>query len=119
MESVKKLVILIVVIVAGYFIYQNFIASSNDEEYGPDVVESIPADELPEIPDACRAQAENLESAIYGAATHQSSIASKNVAYRKLRSCLNEAGFSDAEIDGTVAQIETKIHGRLKQDGEI
>ena len=118
METIKKLVILIVVIVAGYFIYQNFLISSPDEEDGSDVVESIPADELPAIPDTCRPLVKKLENAIYGAATHESSFASKNAAYREFHACLHKAGFSGAEIDGTVAQIETRVQGWLNQDGK-
>jgi hypothetical protein len=118
METLKKLVIIIVIAVAGYFIYQNYLVSPPDEEEDSGVVESIPADELPAIPEKCQPLAKNLENAIYGQASHRSSFASRNTAYRSFQSCLREAGFSDTEIDGTVAQIETKVKGYLKQDGE-
>ena len=118
MENIKKLVILIVVVVAGYFIYQNFLVSPPDEEEDSEMVEAMSADELPAIPDTCSPLVKKMENAIYGAASHQSSFAGRNAAYREFQSCLEKAGFSDAEIDGTVAQIEARVQGYLKQDGQ-
>jgi hypothetical protein len=60
---------------------------------------------------------ENLENAIYGAASGRVSFAQRNLAYRKFQSCLRDAGFSDHQIKGTVTEIEERVKRYLKQDG--
>jgi hypothetical protein len=122
METVKNIIILIVLVVIGYFVYVNFFASSTDDvgdgnEDSYEAEEVIPADQLPPIPDSCQTKAKNLENAIYGAATHQSSFAQRSNASHVLSQCLSDAGFSEAEIHGTIAQIQQKVNKLLKKDG--
>ncbi len=115
MDALKKLVTLIIVIAAGYFLYHFFVATP-DTEYD-ETEETIPAYALPSIPETCQSNVQELEKAIYGHGSHQSSAGHLNIAHRELESCLREAGFSEAEISGTVEQIKIKIQGYLKKDG--
>jgi len=117
MESLKKVAILVVFVVAGYFLVQFVMGDSEYEGYEEE--ETISADSLPEIPEGCTSSVENLEKAIYGHQTGRASAAQKSKAYGKLMSCLSDAGFSDAEVRGTIEQIENKIRGYLEQDGEM
>jgi hypothetical protein len=122
METFKKILILIIALVVGYFVYVNFFADSTEDVDDEDSQtyesgEAIPSGELPPIPDSCKRQETNLENAIYGAGTHQSSIAQRNNAARAFEKCLKDAGFSQAEIDGTIAQVQQKVARLLKQDG--
>jgi hypothetical protein len=122
METFKKILILIIAVVVGYFVYVNFFADSTEDVEDEDnqtneSSESIPADALPPIPGSCQTKATNFENAIYGAATHQSSFAQRNNAAHVLSNCLSDAGFSKAEIEGTLAQIQQKVNSLLKKDG--
>jgi hypothetical protein len=117
MKALAKLVVIIGVVVLGYFIYENYLVSPADEEQAPESVASTPLSVAPEIPETCRPLIKELENAIYGAATHQSSFAGRNAAYRRFQSCLQEAGFSNAEVDAAVKKVETRVQGYLKQDG--
>jgi hypothetical protein len=122
MEKVKKIIILIVLVVIGYFAYVNFFASTDDdvsdETNGTyEASEATPADQLSPIPDSCQTQAKNFENAIYGAATGQSSFAQRNNASRVFAQCLSDAGFSEAQIQGTIAQIQQRVDGLAKKDG--
>ena len=115
METLKKLIILIVLAGAGFFIYQNFIATEGEESV--EEVNDIPSYGLPPIPGKCQRLATDFENAIYGKATHQTSVSQHNRTYRTFVTCLKKEGFSKAEIRGTVQKINTKVQGYLKMDG--
>ena len=117
----KKLIFLILIAVIGYFAYQHFLGAPQqddltvEEETSTDS-ESISDEDLPPIPESCKKQAKNLENAIYGSASGQVSFAQRKTAYNKLTSCLREAGFSESQIDGTIAEIEERMKNYIKQD---
>ncbi len=115
MDVLKKIVTLIAVMVAGYFLYQYFIITPEEESYEEE--DAIPAYMLPSIPEACQPKVQKLEKAIYGHGSHQASAAQLNRTHRELESCLRDSGFSDAEIRGTIEQIRIKVQGYLRQDG--
>ncbi len=108
----KQLIVLVVMVVAGYFAYQHFSTppqqeAATEEEASIDSG-SVSTETLPPIPEHCAESARNLESAMYGASFGQVSLAQRNMAYRKLLSCLREAGFSDSRINGIIAEIEKR-----------
>ena len=69
---------------------------------------SVSTEPAPPIPEHCAESARNLESAMYGASFGQVSRAQRNMAYRKLLSCLREAGFTDSQINGIIAEMEKR-----------
>ncbi len=111
----KQLIILVVLAVAGYFAYQHFSdATIEDADMEEDA--QIETGDLPPIPGDCERLAKDLKNAMYGAATGEVSVGQRNTADRKFRSCLRDADFSDAQINGSVAQIQERVEGYLKQD---
>ena len=117
----KQLVILVALVVAGYFSYQQFFSTPQQENASEEDVSidsgSFSIDQLPPIPGNCEGPAKNLENAIYGSGSGQVSFAQRNTAYRKFQSCLRDAGFSTPQINGTIAEIENRVKGYLNQDG--
>ena len=118
----KQLVIIVLLVVAGYFAYQHFFAAPpeeavTEEEEAPADSGSPAMEQPPPTPDSCKAAAKNLENAIYGHATGESSFAQRNTTYRKFQACLREAGFSDGQINGATAEIEERVKRFVKQDG--
>ncbi len=112
----KQLIILVILVVAGYFAYQHFFSepqqeTATEEEDGSDSI-----DELPAIPGKCERPAKDLQNAMYGAASGEVSAAQRNTAEKKFRSCLRSADFTDAQIRGAVAEIEERVKGYLEQD---
>ena len=111
----KKLIIIVVLVVAGYFAYQHFYVPTQDEDVAEE--ESVADtgsyynEPAPPTPDACKDLATNLENAIYGNNKGQVSFSQRNFAYRKFRSCLRENGFSDTQINSAVGEIETRVKG--------
>jgi len=115
MDVLKKFVTLIIVMAVGYFLYQYFITTPDEEYYEEE--EAIPAYALPSIPETCQPKVKKLEKAIYAHGSHQASAAQLNRTHRELESCLKDSGFSDAERRGTIEQIRIKVQGYLSQDG--
>lgn len=120
----KKLIILVVLAVAGYFAYQHFYVVPEDEagweeeaEYEETGYESYSAGSAQPVPEGCQTLAANLENAIYGNKAGQVSFTQRNTAYRKFRSCLRAEGFSGNQIESTIKELETRVQGYLKQDG--
>lgn len=108
----RQLIILVVMFIAGYFAYQHFSTppqqeAATEEEASVDNG-SLSTEPVPPIPEPCAESARNLESAMYGATFGQVSHAQRNMAYRKLLSCLREAGFSDSRINGIIAEMEKR-----------
>ncbi len=116
----KQLIILAVLVVVGYFAYQHFFIPPQQKETAEEGLSidsgSFSINQLPPTPGNCKGQVKNLENAIYGNTTGQVSFAQRNFTDRKLRSCLRNAGFSDLQINGTVAEIKERVKGYLKQD---
>ncbi len=108
----KQLIILVVMVIAGYFAYQHFSTPPQQEAAREEEASigsgSLSTEPAPPIPEHCAESAKNLESAMYGASFGQVSQAQRNMAYRKLLSCLREAGFSDSQINGIVAEMEKR-----------
>jgi hypothetical protein len=109
----KQVIIIVVLIVAGYFAYQHFYAGPSDDaavEQEQSAVESdaTAIEPPPPIPETCKMLAGDLENAIYGNEKGQVSFAQRNAAYRKFRACLGKAEFSDPQINGAVAEIEAR-----------
>jgi len=117
----KQLVVLIILAAGGYFVYQHFFSTPQKaavmEESVPAENKSLSTGQLPPIPANCEALAKNLENAIYGAESGQVSFAQRNSAARKFRSCLREAGFSDAQINVSVTEIEERVKRYRGRDG--
>ncbi len=118
MKSLAKLAVIIGIAVFGYFIYETYLVSPADEEEAPETAASVQVQNAPEIPETCRPLIKELENAIYGSATHHTSFASRNATYRRFRSCLQETGFSKAEVEAAVKELETRLQEDLKQDGQ-
>jgi hypothetical protein len=117
----KRLIILVVLVAAGYFAYQHFLnapgnEAATEEEAAVSDTGSYSGEQPPPLPDSCAELGKNLENAIYGNTTGQTSFAQRNTAYRKFVSCLRDAAFSDAQINGTVAKIEERAKGYARQD---
>ncbi len=117
----KKIILLIIVVAGLYFAYQNYYHGSQE-----DVVEdtetkadtaSYSQPQNTDLPASCQALAKNLENALYGSATGQVSFGQRNTAYRKLRSCLRDEGFSNAQIEDAIKGIESRTKRYLEQDG--
>mgnify|MGYP001768321127 CR=1 FL=1 len=75
----KQLIIVIVLVVAGYFAYQHFYGAPSDEaameeEEVSGEIETSAVAPPPPIPGSCSGAAKNLEHAIYGSATGQELI---------------------------------------------
>jgi len=107
----RQLIILVVMAIAGYFAYQHFSTPPQQEaaKEGASIDSgSVSTETQPPIPEHCAESATNLESAIYGASFGQVSLAQRNMAQRKLLSCLREAGFSDSRINGIIAEMEKR-----------
>lgn len=107
----KNLILVIILAVAGYFAYQHFIAPQEETE---EEDTSISRDQLPPIPEKCKRKAKNFKNAVYGAASGETSFTQRNLAEREFRSCLHNEGFSDPEIQGTVAELADQAKAYLE-----
>ncbi len=116
----KQLIILAVLVVVGYFAYQHFFIApqQNDTAEEDSSIDSgsFSINQLPPISVNCEGQAKNLENAFYGNISGRVSFAQRNFADRKLRSCLQNDGFSDPQINGTVVEIKERVKGYWLQD---
>lgn len=113
----KKVIIIIFLIATGYFVFQQYTASQNADEFDDEESESTYEEALPAIPDACSILAYDFENAYYGARSGDVSHSQKVFAFRKFKACLRKEGFSDEEIDATIAISEQNAIKKLKQDG--
>ena len=111
----KQLIILIALVVVGYFAYQHFFIpqqqKDTEEEDSSIDSGSFSINQLPPIPESCEAQAKKLENAIYGVALNEVSYAQSKYADHKFRSCLRNAGFSETQMNGSIAEIEERVKG--------
>lgn len=105
----KKLILLAVLLAVGYFAYQNFIIPWLDEFAPP---ESVTDGNLPPIPDACRVKGKIVEDAIYDRGTGKISAVLLDQYRLRFQNCLENAGFSDADIDGTYLKIKKRAEQR-------
>ena len=110
----KQVIILIILVVVGYFAYQHFFSAPQQETTTEDDVSIDSGSQLPPLPEDCERLAKTLEDAIYGSAIGRVSFAQRNRAYRKLQSCLQDADFSDSEINDTIAEIEERVKRDLE-----
>ena len=119
----KKLIILVVLVVAGYFAYQHFYippqdeAAMEEEDTASDY--NYNNEPQPAFPEGCQALATSLENAIYGNKSGEVSFAQRNKVYREFKSCLRAEGFSGAQIDDAVKEIEERVKGYLNQESGI
>ncbi len=108
-HNMKQILLLVVAALIGYFAYQYFFVASPPETVQEEDVaidnDSF-SDQLPDIPENCEDRVKNLENAVYGSLTGRVSFAQHSVAYRKLQSCLRDAGFSDSQINAVTGEIE-------------
>lgn len=121
----KKLIILVVLAIAGYFAYQYLYlahqeeAAIEEEEASAVERDYSVADTVASIPEGCQDLATNLENAIYGNTTGQVSFGQRNTAYRKIKSCLRAEGLTGVEINNTIKELEDRVEAKLKQDGAL
>jgi len=113
---IKKIITLIIIVVAGYFAYQHFFAIPSSEKPSTIEMETISESDLPPMPESCKGRAKDYENGVYGQLTGQASVSQRNLASRNLANCLQKEGFSEAEIRGTLAKIEKKARGWAKGD---
>ncbi|MCJ7772893.1 MAG: hypothetical protein MUP22_07140 [Desulfobacterales bacterium] len=113
----KKVIIIVFLLVTGYFVFQQYNETMSDDEFGDEETEYTSEEALPALPASCSALAQDYENAYYGARSGDVSHSQKVFAFRKFKSCLREEGFSDDDIDGTIAETELKTKNKLKQDG--
>lgn len=122
----KKLIILVVLVVAGYFAYQHFYIAPQEEAVMEETEEAdavtdynYNTESQPALPEGCQTLATTLENAIYGNKTGEVSFAQRNKAYREFKSCLRAEGFSGDQIDTAVNEIEDRVEGYLNQDSGL
>ena len=104
----KNLIFLAVLGVAGYFTYQYFVV--------PWLQEKAPAEPtareyLPSIPAECEGKGKNMADAIYGNDIGRVSFSQLNHATRSFHTCLKNAGFSSADVNGTYDKIKEEVLG--------
>ena len=102
----KNLIVLAVIGVAGYFIFQNFISPAL-QEYAP--AEPASREYLPPVPGECEGKGKNMADAIYGHDIGRVSFAQVNHSTRSFQTCLKNAGFSNAEINGIYDKIKEEV----------
>ena len=104
----KNLIILAVIVAAGYFAYQKFWNGTSDHGPGTEAAALSPAF-LPPVPGECESKGSTMKDAIYGYDIGRVSVAQLNFATRSFQSCLRDSGFSDAEINGTVDAMKEDV----------
>ena len=115
----RKILIIILLLSAASYVFQEYIKPSFDEENKEEEIEFIYDEELPPIPETCRKLSGELENAFYGVKSADFSQSQLVVIHRKFVSCLRDEGFADDEIEGTVAEIKFEADKKLRQDGYI
>ena len=94
--------------VAGYFAYQYFVVPWLQ---GDPPAEPTAQAYLPPVPEECEGKSRDMADAIYGRDIGRVSVAQLNRATRVFQTCLKNAGFSDAEINGTYDKIKAEVMG--------
>jgi len=115
----KRVIIIFFLLVTGYFVFQQYTETYSNDDFDDEEDEYTYEEALPIIPDACSTLAMHYENAYYGARSGDVSHSQKVFAFRKFKACLREEGFSDDEIDATIAETEENAKKKLKQDGYL
>lgn len=102
----KNLIFLLVLGVAGYFSYQHLVIPWLD---GQTPAEPVAEAYLPPIPPECEGKSKDMADAIYGRDIGRVSVAQLNRATRIFQTCLKNAGFSDAEVNGTYNKVKADV----------
>ena len=105
----KKLVFLVVLMAVGYFAYQYLLIPRLDD-FAP--AESTTGGNLPPIPDECRVKGKIVEDGIYDRKIGKISDVLLDQYTLRFNTCLSNAGFSDASIDGTYEKIKERAEQR-------
>ncbi|MGI9569118.1 MAG: hypothetical protein ACR2PH_05125 [Desulfobulbia bacterium] len=105
----KKLIFLAVLLAIGYFTYQYFIIPWLDE-FAP--AESITNGNLPPIPDTCTVKGRIVEDAIYDRKIGKISDVLLDHYKLRFQTCLENAGFSDADVKGTYENLKERAERR-------
>ena len=109
----KNLIFVAVLLAVGYFTYQYFIIPWLDD-FAP--AESTTGDNLPLIPDTCRVKGKIAEDAIYDRKIGKISTVLLDQYTLRFQTCLKNAGFSDADAEGTYAKIKERAEDRSRAD---
>ena len=104
-----KLVFLAVLVAVGYFAYQYLLIPWLDDFAPP---ESAPGENLPPIPDECRVKGKIVEDGIYDRRIGKISDVLLDQYTLRFKTCLENAGFSDADIHGTYLKIKERSEQR-------
>ena len=107
----KNLILLTILLAIGYFTYQNFIIPWLDD-FAP--AESTTGENLPPVPDACRVKGGIVEDAIYDRKSGKISDVLLDQYKLRFETCLKNAGFSEADVDGTFENINQRAEHRTK-----
>lgn len=105
----KKLVFLAVLLTIGYFAYQYFLVPWLDD-FAP--AESNTSENLPPIPDVCRVKGTIVEDGIYDRKIGKISDVLLDQYTLRFQTCLENAGFSDADIVGTYQKMKERAEHR-------
>jgi hypothetical protein len=118
--TMKKIIALLLLVIAGFFAYQYFLRSPHPNSTAEDEItfnNDLPSDEgIVNVPEKCQEGEKNLEDAIYGSDAGNVSFAQRNTAERRFPSCLKDAGFSDKQINDAVGEVQNRVKGYIKQD---
>ncbi len=101
----KNFIYLAVLVAVGYFAYQYFLIPWLDDVVP---VESTNDENLPPIPDVCRVKGKIVEDAIYDRKLGKISDVLLDQYILRFQTCLKNAGFSDADIDGTYEKTKER-----------
>jgi hypothetical protein len=107
----KKVVFLICLVSIGYFAYQYFLIPWLDD-FAP--AESSVGKNLPPVPDVCRVKGKIVEDAIHDRKSGKISDTLFDQYKLRFETCLKNAGFSDADRDGTYEKIKQNAELRPK-----
>ena len=111
----KNLIFLAVLFAAGYFTYQYFIIPWLDD-FAP--AELNNGDNLPPIPNECRVKGELVEDGINDRKLGKISTVMLDQYTLRFQTCLKNAGFSDADVEGTYEKIKVRAEHRSKPSSE-
>ena len=113
----KKILVLAVVLIAGFALYQYYNTSfqMDEEDYETEYTEPSAGESSGGDAGECAKKQTAFENALYGHETGETSAASLNHALRSFRSCLMEEGFSESEIDGMVQASRNKVKEYLQK----
>lgn len=101
----KKVMILVILAVAGYSVYQHYYGSGS-QDYVSDGPGSISDKSSPSFPKECDDKCDALENAINDHEMGKITAVKLNQYTLSFRSCLRDAGFTDSQINETYKRIE-------------